>query len=308
MAKNWKKQLLNYFLVAVGTFVLAFGTVVFLTKDELVAGGLSGIAIIIQHFVDVNIYDYLIAGLTVLFWIIGLVFCGKDFAFKTLFSSLLYIGFTFLFNRIEFFDTLANSFAGLDNGSEPTAGNYILCGIFGGVFVGTGIAITFLGGGSTGGVDCLQPIGKRFFNIPEPITSIAVDAVVIIVGMIAMQTWIPALCGILSCVVTAALIEIVYIRNQTSYMADIISDKWEEINDFAQKELDRGTTIIHAKGGYQGADRVVLRIVFDKSQYEKLRSKIAEIDPKAFMTFTQTNAVYGEGFASHKRKIKIKKK
>ena len=91
MAKKWTKQLLNYFLVALGTLVLAFGTVVFLTKCELVAGGVSGIAIIIQHFVDVKIYDYLIAGLTTLFWIIGLIFCGKDFAFKTLFSFFLII-------------------------------------------------------------------------------------------------------------------------------------------------------------------------------------------------------------------------
>ena len=308
MSSKIKKQILNYFLVAIGTLVLAFGTVIFLTKCELVAGGVSGIAIIIQHFVDVNIYDYLVAGLTIIFWIIGLIFCGKDFAIKTLFASLLYIGYTFLFNRVVFFTELANVFAGLDKGAEPTVGNYILCGVFGGVFVGAGIAISFLGGGSTGGVDCLQPIFKKYFNIPQPFTSVAVDASVIIAGMISMQLWIPALNGILCCVVAAALIEIVYIRNQTAYMADIISNKWEEINEFAQKELDRGTTILHAQGGYKGQERIVLRIVFDKTQYDKLRTKIAEIDPTAFITFTQTNAVFGEGFASHKKKIKIRKK
>ena len=308
MSKKLKRQILNYFLVAIGTLVLAFGTVIFLTKCELVAGGISGIAIIIQHYVDVNIYDYLIAGLTLIFWLIGLVFCGKDFAIKTAFASVLYIGYTFLFNRVGFFTDLANVFAGLDKGSEPEVGNYILCGVFGGVFVGAGIAISFLGGGSTGGVDCLQPIFKKYFNISEPVTSIAVDALIIIVGMICMNLWIPALNGILCCVVSAALIEIVYIRNQSSYMADIISNKWEEINEYAQKELDRGTTIIHAEGGFRGEERIVLRIVFDKTQYEKLRNKIAEIDPLAFITFTQTNAVFGEGFASSKRRTKKDKK
>ena len=308
MSKNLKRQILNYFLVAIGTLVLAFGTVIFLTKCELVAGGISGIAIIIQHYVETNIYDWLILGLTTIFWVIGLIFCGKDFALKTLFASILYVGYTFIFNRVPFFTDLAEVFAGLDKYYEPLVGNYFLCGLFGGVFVGAGIAISFLGGGSTGGVDCLQPIFKKFFNIPQPVTSVAVDGFIILIGMICMRLWIPALNGILCCVVSAALIEMVYMRNQSSYMADIISNKWEEINEYAQKELDRGATIIHAQGGFKGEERIVLRIVFDKTQYEKLRNKIAEIDPLAFITFTQTNAVFGEGFASSKRKTKKHKK
>ena len=304
--KTILKQIRNYLLVAIGTLVLAFGTVIFLTKCELVAGGISGIAIIINHFISIDIYDYLVAGLTVLFWFIGLIFVGRDFAFKSLFSSILYIGYTFLFNRIAFFNDLAITFAGLDKG-DPSVGNYILCGLFGGVFIGTGIAITFLGGGSTGGVDCLQPMFKKYFNLKETVTSVIVDCVVIFIGAVCMKLWVPALCGILSCVVTALLIEVVYIRSQTSYQVDIISDHWEEIKEYAQQELDRGTTIIRAEGGYQGEERIILRIVFDRRQYEKIRDYIASVDPRAFITFTQTNAVYGEGF-SNNRKTKQKRK
>ena len=103
MHKSIYKQLSNYFLVILGTFLLAFGSVIFLTECELVAGGISGIAIIIQHFVDLQIYDYLVAALTVLFWLIGLIFVGKDFALKTALSSVTYIGFTFLLKRVNFF-------------------------------------------------------------------------------------------------------------------------------------------------------------------------------------------------------------
>lgn len=304
--KRLIREIKNYIIVAIGTFVLAFGSVIFLSKCELVAGGVSGIAIIVNHFVDINVYDYVVAGCTVLFWIVGLIFVGKDFAIKTLFSSTLYIGFTFLLNRIPFFDDLATTFAGLDKNSESQVGHFILCGLFGGVFVGAGVAITFLGGGSTGGVDCFQFIAKKYLRIKESITSFVVDGAIIVAGMIAMKLWIPALCGILSCVMSALLIEVVYIRSQTSFQVDIISEHWKEINDFVQKELDRGTTIIKAEGGYQGDERIILRIVFDRSQYEKLRDFIAIVDPKAFITFTQTNAVYGEGF-SNNRTIKQKK-
>ena len=291
----------SYILVAIGTFILAFGSVVFLAKCELVSGGVSGIAIIIQHFIDINVYDYIVAGLMVFTWLIGLVFVGKSFALRTLFSTVLFIGFTFLFNRIDFFNHLALTFAGTENGEPSQVGNYILCGVFGGVFVGGGVAITFIGGGSTGGIDVFQIILRKYLQVKESISAFAIDTSIILVGMIAMQMWVPALCGLLSCVVAATLVEIVYIKHQTSYQVDIISDKWQEINEYSQKVLDRGTTIIHAEGGYKGEERVILRIVFDRMQYEKIREYIASVDPHAFVTFTQTNAVYGEGFNSNRK-------
>ncbi|MBQ6920865.1 MAG: YitT family protein [Bacilli bacterium] len=297
------KQTSNYIAVILGTFLLSFGSVIFLTKAELVAGGISGIAIIIQHFVDVQIYDYLVAGLTVFFWLLGLIFVGKDFALKTALSSALYIGFTFLFKRVAFFDELAITFAG-----EQAAGNLILCGIFGGVFIGGGVAITFLGGGSTGGVDVVQVLLSKYAGIKESISSFMIDGLVIVVGMATMQLWVAALCGILSSFVTAVLIEIVYIKNQTAYQVDIISDKWEDISRYAQDELERGATIIRAEGGYKGEERVILRVVFDKMQYEKIKRYIASVDPKAFVTYTQTNAVFGEGFKKHTKKNKKVKK
>ena len=297
------KQTSNYVAVILGTFLLAFGSVIFLTKAELVAGGISGIAIIIQHFVSVAIYDYLVAGLTVFFWLLGLIFLGKDFALKTALSSALYIGFTFLFKRVPFFDELAATFAG-----NQEAGNLILCGIFGGVFIGGGVAITFLGGGSTGGVDVVQVMLSKFAGLKESISGFLIDALIIVVGMATMQLWVAALCGILSSFVTAVLIEIVYIKNQTAYQVDIISDKWEEISRYAQDELERGATIIRAEGGYKGEERVILRVVFDKFQYEKIKRYIASVDPKAFVTYTQTNAVFGEGFKKHSKKRKKAKK
>ena len=306
MRNNKLHKLWCYIVIALGSILLAFGAVIFLSKLELVAGGVSGIAIIVQHFFETNIYDYVVAGLMVFFWVIGLIFIGWDFSLKTIFATVVYTGATFLFYRVPVFTKMAETFAGTLDGGAPTVGNYILCALFSGVFIGTGVALTFLGGGSSGGVDSVQLILKKYLRIKESIGSFIVDTTIIIVGMIIftiedIRFFIPALCGILSTFVAAVLIEIVYIKNQTSYQVDIISDHWKEINDFAQKELDRGTTIIKAEGGYKGEERIILRVVFDKTQYDKIRRFIAKVDPKAFITFTQTNAVYGEGFNSNKR-------
>lgn len=306
--KHLIKQINNYLGVIIGTFLLAFGSVIFLAKPELVAGGLSGIAIIINHFIKFDIYDIVIAILTVIFWLLGLIFVGKDFALKTLLSSVLYIGFTSLFKRVPFFDYLADNFVGEKINGSYQVGNLILCGMFGGVFVGGGVAITFVAGGSTGGVDVAQVMIQKYLGVKESVSGFIIDAVVIVVGMATMQMWVPALCGILSSFMTAVLVEIVYIRSQTAYQVDIISDKWEVISKYAQDELERGATIIRAEGGYKGDERVILRVVFDKRQYEKIREYIATVDPKAFVTFTQTNAVFGEGFKNNKKLKKNNKK
>ena len=308
MFKKWKKEnwfsfICNNFLIVIGSTLLALGTAIFLTKLEIVSGGVSGIGIIIQHFVGgERIIDIVVAILTIALWVVGFFFCGREFAFRTLLSSILYPLLLSLFYRIDFFTNIANSVAG---GDAPTVGNILICGLFSGVFVGAGVGLTFLGKGSTGGVDVIVYLLAKHTRIKESIWSFVVDGTVIIASMILIPgNWINSLVGLLSAFVTASMIEFVYNGNISSYQADIISDKWEEISHYAQDELGRGATIIHAEGGYKGEERIILRVVFEKRQADKLMKFIAKVDPHAFVTYTRTRAVYGEGFKPHSNRKK----
>ena len=307
-----RKNVFSFIYVLAGSIMLAFGTAIFLTKLEINAGGLSGLGIVVQHIINhatgkqAEIIDIFVLVLTWVFWIIGLIFIGKDFALKTLMSSILFPLFLSMFYRIQFFQNWAESLSGISNGGVPTPGNYLLCALFGGVFIGSGVALTFIGGGSTGGVDTIIILAEKHFKIKESVVSFMIDGTIVLFGIITFsvlkENLIPSLCGMLCAFITAVMIEQVYIGSQTSYQVDIISDKWEEISRYAQDVLERGATIIRAEGGYKGDERVILRIVFDKRQYKAIRKYIAEVDPKAFVTFTQTNAVYGEGFKKNTKK------
>lgn len=295
-------SLLRFFLIVIGSFSLAFGTVIFYTKLDIVAGGLSGIAIIIQHFFpQYHLLDIVVWSLTVIFWIIGRIFLSREFAYKTLAASILYPLFLTLLYRVPGFDTLAVKVA--DDGGNASL---ILCSLFGGAFTGLGVALCFLGGGSSGGVDVFSYMGQKYLHIKASICSFIIDGIIIILGMtIIPDNFVKGLCGMLSAFFCALVIDLVYNNMMTSYQADIISNESEEISRFAQDVLGRGATIISAKGGYKGDDRPILRIVIPKMQYEKLRDYVASIDPNAFMTLTRTNDVFGEGFtknASKKRK------
>lgn len=305
MSRDFGIKAFRVFLVILGSAILAFGAGVFLTKLEIVSGGLSGIAIIIQHFIGGGdqYIDIIVGGASVLLFFVGLFFIGKEFAFKTLVSSIAYPAFLALFLRIPVFQQLATVVAG-----DGSIGYIILCGVFGGVFVGSGVALTFLGGGSTGGVDIIIVMIAEKTRAKESVISFAVDASIILLSIILIrENFVNSLCGVISAFAASLMIEYIYVNQTASIQADVISDKWEEISRFAQDEMGRGATIIKAQGGYKNEDRIILRVVFDRRQFDQFKKYIAKTDPKAFTTFTQTNAVYGEGFIPNTNKKNSKK-
>ena len=304
-SKDFWLRVFRLFLVVLGSAILAFGTAIFLTKLEIVAGGLSGIAIIIQHFIGGadQYIDIIVAGASVILFFVGLLFVGKDFALKTLVSTVAYPAFLSLFLRVGYFQDIATLVAG-----EGTVGHILICGVFAGVFVGAGVALTFLGGGSTGGVDILIVLLAKHTKLNESFSSFLVDASIILLSIILIPgNTVNSLCGIISAFVVALMIEFIYVNQTASIQADVISSEWEAISKFAQDEMGRGATIIKAQGGYQGEERVILRVVFDRRQFDTFKKFVAKTDAKAFITYTQTNAVYGEGFHAIGKQKKDKK-
>lgn len=317
--KDWFKLIYKTLIIIFGTALVAFGSVGFHVPLDINAGGLSGLGIIVRFFSPESMktisYNIVITSGSILLWLIGLLFIGKDFAIKTLVATIVFPGATWLFTTCPGISDVVAKLGELIKtaANGPTAGNYLMGGIFGGVFVGIGVALTFVGGGSTGGVDVLTFLMEKYLKIKQSAGSFIVDGTIVVVGLILLlpkdNTFLlPCLSGVLSAFVTAVSIEAIYIGSQTSYQVDIISSKWEEISNYAQNELGRGATVIHAKGGYKGDERVILRIVFDRHQYTRIRAFISKVDPKAFVTFTRTNAVFGEGFRPHIEEGLIDKK
>ena len=305
-------KILKYFLVVLGSFVVAFGNTVFLTPLDINAGGLNGIGIIIMNFASESskmiVYNIVIYSLSVALWFVGFFFISKDFAIKTLVSTIVFPFATSLFTIIpgtkDFAANITNIL--LSYGSEPTIGTYMLFAMVGGVIVGFGVAITFMGGGSTGGVDVLTFIFEKYLRIKQSIASFIIDGLVVSLGLCilcpinAQQYLLPCFVGILSITITALMIDIIYIAFLTVFQVDVISNEWNTISKYAQDVLGRGATIVEVKGGYQGQDRIMVRIVLSKIQCEELRAFISKVDPSAFVTITQTKAVFGEGFKPNK--------
>lgn len=203
LAKALRLRLKNMFLILIGTLALAFGTAAFLVPFELIAGGISGIAIITEQLFGSGFLsvEAMIALLSWLSFFAGLFFLGKSFALKTFLSSALYPLFVSIFIERGLTDFSLGFF---DFGAGT-----LLASVIGGAFVGLGCALSFLGGGSTGGVDVFALVlCKKYPKLRIPHVMLLTDSAIIMLGAFAVADPRKTLLGIFSALTAAFAIEV----------------------------------------------------------------------------------------------------
>ncbi len=290
----------NLFLVIIGSLLLSFATSFFYLPYNIVSGGISGLAIVLSNLIKVNISfineEFYITIFTWAFFILGIFTLGKRFALQTLCATIVYpIGvylFSFLYSNGSIFHLDINNLSHL-----------ILAALFGGAITGLGVGLTFLGGGSTGGVDIPTLIIYKLFKIRVGVSSFIIDTLVIIFGIFVIKKFDLALIGILAAFVTAFAMDKIFIGGKASYIAYIVSEKYEEINNFIIEKMERGSTLLLSQGGYSKKNIKVIQVCFDVKEYYILKNAIVEIDPKAFVTIVKAHEIRGMGFSYDENEI-----
>ncbi len=294
----------NLGLVVVGNILLAFAAAIFLIPCDIVSGGTSGIALVIARFaelygVTLNV-NLIITLLTVFFFLLGLFIVGIGFTLKTLISTIVYPLFIFLFDLLRNVQALSwlriETYMGSGGQTEQLA-VMILAGVFGGIITGLAVSLAFKGGGSTGGTDCIVIALDRKTPLKASTISIIVDSLIILSGMLVYRDLIIGLVGIMTAITCAVMIDKVFVGSNGTYSATIVSARWQEISAAINKDMERGTTIYSATGGYTGAERKVVAVSFSRSEYRDFMRIIESTDPAAFVTVQTAYEVQGYGFS-----------
>ena len=305
-----KKQILhelrNIFLVILGAAILGAGTGIFIVPFDLVTGGVSGLAIVFEHMLPFNIdVDTYVAIITWGLFLIGLLVLGKGFAMKTLVSSIVYPLSLSIASKLVSPDVL-NGFFYLEGYSYNDI-TILLAALFGSLCIGIGCAITFIGGGSTGGVDIIGfIICKMFKRLKSSVVLFAIDATIVILGMFVLKDLILSLLGILAAFIFALVVDYVFIGAGKDFVAHIVSDHPDEISQLVISKIDRTTTIYDAVGGYSGKNKKVIMVSFTINQYSELMNIINQVDPKAFVTISRAHEINGEGWTHEPPSNEIK--
>jgi len=285
----------NILYIFSGTIVLALGTSLFIIPFSLVSGGVTGIAIGVSHLLGIDNVDLLIAIMSWSLFFVSIFVLGKAFAVKTLVSSLLYPVFVSVFSSLVSEDVLGGFF--LLTSSLHSEIAIILASIFGGALIGAGCALTFLGGGSTGGTDIIVFAICRFFkNAKSSVVIFVLDIFVIALGVFALSDIVLSLLGITSAFVSAITIDKIFLGGQRAFVANIISDRAELINKEIIRTLSRTTTIADVTGGYTGERRKMIIFTFTMREYAKLLNIVTTIDAGAFVVTHRVHEINGRGW------------
>lgn len=278
-----KKTLKTYFIITLGTFLIAIGVYFFEFANNFSTGGASGISIVLAKVWGVISPAKIVTVINLFLLILGFLVFGKKFAAKTIYSTLL---LSFLLNLFE----------GIFPMAKPFTDQKLLELFFDMILVALGSALIFNEEASSGGTDILAMILKKFTNLDIGKALMTVDFFVVLAALavFGVET------GMFS--IFAILIRTLVVDNameslNTSKFFLIITDQCEEILRFITNDLERGATFSkYFQGAFTGEDKTMILVVVDRRQAVRLKHKIKDIDPKAFTVISTTSDIIGDGF------------
>ncbi len=283
--KNCLKIGKRFLSIILGSAVFALGFDLFLVPHQIGAGGISGLAVVINSLLPMVSVGMLSLIINIPLFIAGYRFVGKAFFWGSLAGMAISSVLIDVFSLIP------------DPGCEPLLG-----AVFGGIMVGAGCGIVFMQGASTGGVDIIARLLKyKFQHLSIGKLVLAVDlTIAVITGIVFMDLNKALYCTVALYVGSMAVDAVVYSFDY-SHVAIIVSDHADALSDAITKELDRGCTFLKGEGAYTGQKKNVIFCAIKRRQAAQLKALVMARDPAAFMVLQEAHQVLGEGFEKYSK-------
>lgn len=284
MRNLWKKY--SWILITVfGSAVFSLGFALFLQPNELNAGGISGLAMVLAELLGFGSIGTLSIIINLPLFLLGGIKIGKRFFAGSLLGMVLSSLLIDAFTVIQFPQT------------EP-----LLASLYGAVLCGLGLGVVFVCGTSTGGSDILVRLLKlRYRNVPIGQISMTFDMVVVVLTGLVFGDVSKALYTGITVFVTSQVIDAVVYRFDYSKVALIISKDYDKIAEAIGKKLDRGATFLHGEGSYSHTPTKVVLAAVKKQQVAELKELVTRIDPNAFIIVQEAHQVLGDGFSRYSK-------
>lgn len=274
------KKLKEYFLITLGIVLVAAALEFFFFPCDIAAGGVSGIALVINAVTGWNI-SAMVFVLNVIMFILAFVVLGKGFGGKSIYATIM------LSVSMELIEKLFNP--------GILTENMFLASFFGSALLAMGSAIIFNEGASTGGTSILAAIISKYTSIGVGTALLLNDSIICLlaIGVFGVDK---GLFGFFSLILIGILIDKFIDGFNTCKQVFIITNKEKMIVDFINKEIDRGCTVLNGKGGYTNSDVKIIYTLLSNNQFIILKKYMKENNPEAFITVNDSAEVLGLGF------------
>ncbi len=273
---NKRKKIKRYIAFIFGLFVLAASYNLLILPNNLVTGGVSGIAVLIKKFIDPALF---IALSNILLLILSLIFLGRKKTAGSILGIILFPIFVKLTESIGTLIVLENQDVLL----------YVIVAAF---LMGTSCGIIIKNGFSTGGSDIVAQIFSKTIKISIGKGTIIFDSLVILAGGFVLGPF-NIMYALVYLYIYSIMVDKVILGIAENKAFYIITEKDQEIKEYILDNLNHGVTILKAKGAYRGGSENVLLCVVPSKDYFRLKEGIKNIDEKAFFVATDAYEVKG---------------
>lgn len=272
----------RFMLINLGLVIMTIGLYFFLMPSNLAVGGATGLAMILNYLIPVIPMGVILAILNIILFVTAFIVLGSDFGGYTVYASL---ALSLMIAIFEFAVPMA----------EPFTDDLFINLIFGIVISGVGMGIVFNQNSSTGGTDIIAKIINKYTHMDIGKSLLASDFFITLFAGVVFGARL-GMYALLGIAINSVIIDKMIAGFNVKVNMIIISTEVDSINDFIITELDRGTTIYHAEGGYSGEDKRVINTIVSRSEYIKIRDYVKKVDHKAFISVSHVTEVEGEGF------------
>lgn len=274
-----KQTVRNYLGIILGALITAAALNMFLIPNKIAAGGVSGLATVLHHLFGLPVGMTMLA-IDIPLFLVSVKLMGPRFGVNTLVGAAI----------------LSVSIDGTAPFLPVITHDLLLCAVYGGVMAGIGLGLVFRFKGTTAGTDMVAAVVNKLFGIRVGQALLLIDFFVIVIAGVAFKSAELSLYALISLYVTTQIIDLVQEGPTTAKLFMIMTQQPQVVSDAILKDMDRGVTLLAARGGYTNEQRDMLMCVVSTSEVTRLKELIQELDPKAFVVLADAHEVLGEGF------------
>ena len=277
-----KKNLREWLYITVGVLVMTAGIYFFKFPNHFSTGGVTGIAIVLGHYIPSITPGTLVTIINVFLLILGFAFFGKSFGVRTVYASLLMSG------TLQLLEVVCPLEAPMT--AQPLVELLFAVGL-----PAVGSAILFNLDASSGGTDILAMILRKYTALNIGIALLCSDIIITVSACFAfgMET---GLFSILGLIIKSLFVDVVTDNLKIRKCFQIITSHPEPIEEFITRSLHRGATQLHGEGVYTHEGKTVLLTVVSRHEAVLLRNYVRMQDPQAFQIITSSTEIIGNGF------------
>ncbi|MCG3678488.1 YitT family protein [Aliarcobacter butzleri] len=276
-----KINLKQYIFIVLGSLAMAFGTVCFLSPNQIITGGGVGISLLLHALFPQITLGIFMAIVSIPFLIMSYIYFGKYYLFKTFIVVILLSTFTDVLKEVLHI--------------KPMTNDILLAAIFGGIFIGLGVGFVIKGRASTGSTSVVGEIVAKKTKYKAAEVLLAIDATIMFASVFVYNDINKSLYSMISVYVGIRVIDMILTGRPSKKIVNIVSNNVEVLKEQIRERIEEHGTILTGIGLHQGQNKTIIYVTVEASKIDLLKNLITKYDPDAFMIITEASEFLGRG-------------